>query len=84
MFPSDSTSIEPCWQRLALIAVANVVMLRDSPELLRGPCPAQLTLAFSSACFPSTLFFFLILLPCILPVAASQVLKSSVSDGVGA
>jgi hypothetical protein len=84
MFPSDLTSLEPRWQRLALLVVADVVMLRNSPdELLPDPSPARSPIAFLPAVFSPTLFFPALLLS-RLPIPAPQVLKSGLSDGVGA
>ena len=85
MFPSDTTSIEPHWQRLALLGLADVVTLRNSPdELLPGHAPTQSFVAFSPTVVPSirfrpTRFLFL-----LLTAPAPENLKNAVSDGVGA
>jgi hypothetical protein len=85
MFPSDMTNIEPHSQRLALLVVANVVMLCNSlDELLPSPPPARSPIV----AFLPTDFCPRVFLPTRFPShlynPAAQILKSDVSDGVGA
>jgi hypothetical protein len=84
MFPSDLTSVEPHSQRLALLVVADVAMLRNSPdELPPSPPPAQSIVAFPLTVVSRNLFHPT-RFPSLLSTPAPQFLMSHLSKGVGA